>query len=133
MLATSTEPKLRDPARAVVLAKKAVDLEPKAGMWWNTLGVAQYRAGDRKGAVDSLKKSMELRNGGDSFDWFFLAMAHWQLGNKAEARKWYDKAVGWMDKNKRDDEELIRFRAEAADLLDAKPNAKGQEPNKPPN
>jgi tetratricopeptide (TPR) repeat protein len=86
MLATSAETKLRDPARAVVLAKKAVELEPKQGMWWNTLGAAQYRTGDWKATVEALKKSMELRHGGDSFDWFFLAMAHWQLGNKDEAR-----------------------------------------------
>ena len=25
---------------------------------------------------------MELTNGGESGDWFFLAMAHWQLGDK---------------------------------------------------
>jgi serine/threonine protein kinase/Flp pilus assembly protein TadD len=121
MLATSAETKLRDPARALVLAKKAVDLEPKQGMWWNTLGAAQHRAGDWKAAIAALKKSMELRNGGDSFDWFFLAMAHWQLGDKDEARKWYDKAVAWMDKNKREDVELKLFRAEALDLLGSKP------------
>ena len=44
-------------------------------------------------------------------------MAHWQVGNKEEARRWYDKAVEWMEKNKPDDEELRRFRAEAAELL----------------
>ena len=79
--------------RAVELAKKAVELAPKQGTFWNTLGVAHYRAGDWKAAVAALEKSEELRNGGDSFDWFFLAMAHWQLGEKDEARKWYDQAV----------------------------------------
>jgi hypothetical protein len=33
------------------------------------------------------KKSMELRKGDNSFDWFFLAMAHWQLGEKEQVRK----------------------------------------------
>ena len=60
---------------------------------------------------------MELRNGGDSFDWFFLAMAHWRLGEKDKAREWYDRAVRWMDKNPSKNEELRRFRAEAAELL----------------
>ena len=41
---------------------------------------------------------MELRKGGDVFDWYFLAMAQWQLGHKNEARKWYDKGVEWTDK-----------------------------------
>jgi len=51
---------------------------------------------------------------------FVLAMAHWQLGHKKEARQWYDKAVQWMDMNKPQDEELRRFRAEAALLLGIK-------------
>ena len=60
---------------------------------------------------------MERRKGGDSFDWFFLAMAEWQLGNKGAAREWYEKSVEWMDKNASANEELTRFRAEAAELL----------------
>jgi uncharacterized protein HemY len=116
-LATSPELQLRDSDRSVELAKKAVESEPKSGSIWNTLGVAHYRAGDWKSAISALDKSMALRNGGDSFDWFFLTMAHWQLGEKDEARKWYDKAVEWTDKNQPDNEELRRFRAEAAELL----------------
>ena len=115
-LATSADPKLRDPARAVELAKKAVELKPKEGSCWNTLGVAHYRAGDWGAAVAALEKSGELRQGGDSFDWFFLAMAHWQLGDNEQARNWYDQAVQWMEKNKPEDEELRRFRAEATEF-----------------
>ena len=44
-------------------------------------------------------------------------MAHWQLGDKNQARKWYDQAVAWMDKNQPKDDELRRFRAEAEELL----------------
>jgi len=83
----------------------------------NTLGVAHCRAGNWDKAIETLNRSSELRNGGDSFDWFFLAMAHWQLAHKDEARQWYGKAVDWMEKNKPDDEALCRFRAEAAELL----------------
>ncbi len=73
-----------------------------------------------EGCSTALEKSMELRDGGDAFDWFFAAMAHWHLGNKPLARSWYDKAVTWMEKNQPKDEELIRFRAETAALLDVK-------------
>jgi hypothetical protein len=60
---------------------------------------------------------MELRKGGDCTDWFFLAMAHCRLGEKDQARQWYDKAVALMEKEKSPDEELRRFRAEARELL----------------
>ncbi len=116
-LATAADPKFRNPARAVELAKQVVRQTPQDRNSWNTLGVAHYRAGEWKAGIAALKKSMDLRKGGDSFDWFFLAMAHWQLGDKEQARKWYVQAVQWMEKNKPKDEELGRFRAEAAALL----------------
>jgi serine/threonine protein kinase/Flp pilus assembly protein TadD len=119
-LASDPEPARRDPGRAVSLAKEAVDLQPRNGAYWNTLGAAQYRAGKWKEAVTALEKSMELRNGGDAVDWFFLAMAHWQLRDKDKARKWYDNAVEWMDKNAKDNDELRRFRTEAEELLEIK-------------
>jgi tetratricopeptide (TPR) repeat protein len=127
LLATIPEAKLREPAKAVELAKKAVEMTPKEGTFWNTLGVAHYRAESWKDAVAALEKSMALRKGGDGFDWFFLAMAHWQLGEKEKARKWYEKAIEWMDKNQKQleqnkllDEELRRFKTEAEELLDVK-------------
>jgi uncharacterized protein HemY len=123
LLATSADAKLRDPKRAVELAKNAIKLAPKEGNFWNTLGVAHYRAGDWKAALDALTNSMELRKGGDSSDWFFLAMAHWQLGHKEEACKWHEKAAQWMDKHQPKNEELRRFRAEAETLLKIEKNA----------
>ena len=115
-LATRPEEKLRDANQAVKLAKLAVKLQPTRNNW-NTLGAASYRAVNWNESVDALQKSMEFSNGGDSFDWFFLAMASWQLDQKEEARKWFDQAIEWMDKNEPNNEELLRFRAEAAELL----------------
>jgi tetratricopeptide (TPR) repeat protein len=117
MLATCPDPKFRDPRGAVALAKKAVELAPKDGNNWNTLGTARYRAAKWKAAIEALKQSMKLRSGGNSFDWFFLAMAHWRLDKREKARQWYDRAVHWMEKNQPQDEELCRFRTEAAQLL----------------
>ena len=120
-LATCPFERLRDPADAVELAARAVELAPQTGRRWNTLGVARYRAGEWQSAIEALGKSMELskggNKGGNASDWFFLAMAHWQLGHNDEARTSYDKAVEWMDKNQPKNEELLRFRAEAAELL----------------
>ena len=71
---------------------------------WNTLGVARYRAGDWKGAVEALNKSREVRNGGLIRDFFFLSMACWKLGAKDEARKWYTAALAWTEKRAPKDE-----------------------------
>ena len=123
LLATCPDVKFRDPARAVELANKAIELEPKQGMFWNTLGVAHYRAGEWMDAIDALKKSDELLKGNMfGFNASFLAMAHWQLGEHDEARKWYDQAVEWMEKNMPTNEELKRFRDEAAELLGVNTN-----------
>ncbi len=118
LLATSPEEKFRDPAGAVELAMKAIEQDPQQGGYWNTLGVARYRVGDWNEGIHALKQSNELMKGESfSFNAFFLAMAHWQLDEKDEAGKWYKQAVDWMEKNQPQDEELVRFRAEAAELL----------------
>jgi tetratricopeptide (TPR) repeat protein len=119
-LATHPDPRLRAPALAVALARKAVAKAKENGTVWNTLGVAEYRAGDPRAAAAALDKSMQLRNGGDSSDWFFLAMAHWQLGDKEQARQFYNRAVQWMEQNAPQNQELRHLRLEAAELMGVK-------------
>ncbi|HUE72287.1 MAG TPA: protein kinase [Pirellulaceae bacterium] len=109
-----------DGRRALEFAQKAVELEASAGYAWNTLGVAFYRAGRWNDAIEALQKSRDLGNAHESYDAFFLAMAHWQLGDKEKAVSQYDQAVRWMDENQPKNEELRRFRAEAAELLGGK-------------
>src|SRR5204863_5994838 len=122
-------PEMRDPGRAVKLVRQAKELAPDVG--WRTLGIAQYRAGEWKVAIESLDNAMKMRDGGDAIDWFFLAMTHWQLGRKQEAREWYDKAVEWVKNNRPADTELIRFRVEAEELLGVA-NPQGRHPSSPP-
>jgi tetratricopeptide (TPR) repeat protein len=117
ILATCPDARLRHAAWAVEHARNAVKQMPDNSGFWNTLGVAQYRTGDWKAAVEALTKATQLAKGGSATDFLFLAMAEWQLGNKDAARNWYEKAVAWMDKNKAKDDDLRRFRAEAAELL----------------
>jgi tetratricopeptide (TPR) repeat protein len=82
------------------------------------LGITYYRAGQWREAISALEKAMELAGGGDSEEWYFLAMAYWQLGNKDEARRWYAKAAEWHEKHDPNNHEFRTFRAEAAMLLD---------------
>jgi tetratricopeptide (TPR) repeat protein len=108
-----------DPALGVQAAQKAIELAPTNAELWNTLGVGLYRTGDYAKAIDALERSRALKPGNDffSYDAFFLAMAHWQLGHKTAARQWYDRATAWMDKNQPDSPDLQAFRAEAEALL----------------
>jgi tetratricopeptide (TPR) repeat protein len=118
LLATAVDPKWREPAQALELAMKAVQLAPENASYAVALGVAQYRAGHWEAAIEALEKTYKLQVGQwFNHNGFFLAMAHWQLGHKEEARRQYDKSVEWMEKYKPADEKLKRFRAEAAELL----------------
>ena len=111
----------RNPERALTLARRSVELAPNQALNLNTLGVAQYRAGRHAEAIATLDRSLAAGHGAyDGYDLFFQAMAHWQLGDKTQSLACFDKAVEWMEKNPQADEELVRFRAEAAALLGVK-------------
>jgi serine/threonine protein kinase/Flp pilus assembly protein TadD len=120
VLATCPDEKLRDPHRALELGRKAIKLQPSTPGCWNALGVARYRTGDWKAAVDALTKAAGLRNGGDANDLLFLAMARWRLGEKKVAREVYDRAVAWMEKTDPKNEDLLQLRAEVEKLLELK-------------
>jgi tetratricopeptide (TPR) repeat protein/serine/threonine protein kinase len=122
LLATCPDAKYRDPARAIQLARKAIELWPEGGplMFSATLGVAYYRHGNDKLAIAAMSQSRSPR----VEEWLFLAMAHHNLGAHEEARKWYDKAVAYLERyssaletNSRDADQLRRFRAEAEQRL----------------
>jgi serine/threonine protein kinase/uncharacterized protein HemY len=119
----------RYPGVALDLAQQAIEMAPQAGEVWSTLGIAQYRAASWQAAVAALKKSVELKSRRDVACWLFLAMAHWQLGEKETARAWYDKATHWMDQHQPNREELKLFRAEAEEVMRQEPESEagGQE------
>jgi tetratricopeptide (TPR) repeat protein len=116
LLVTDRDEQRRDPRRAVGLARRAVELQPQNAQFWNTLGAAHYRAGNSADAIAALKRSMDLRQSGNAFDRFFLAMAHRQLGDKREAGKWYQLAIERSEQNPQD-QDLRRLRAEAEKLF----------------
>jgi serine/threonine protein kinase/tetratricopeptide (TPR) repeat protein len=92
-LATCPEVKLRDPARAIALARQAVDAEPNDAMAWVVLGVAQYRAGLYKDAVAQLSKAQHRYAPAYAVTGLFLAMAHHKLGNREQALQAYSPAI----------------------------------------
>jgi tetratricopeptide (TPR) repeat protein len=116
-LATADTVSRSDAAKAVGLAKLAIELRPDRANTWNNLGAAHYRAGDWQAAVDALEKADGMLEKGDRAHRMFLAMAHWQLGEKEKARQLYTQGAAWIASHAQDDEDQICFRAEAEQLL----------------
>src|SRR5262249_40396659 len=68
---------LRDVKAALPLAEKAARLEPGNAVVANTLGLAYYRAGRYREAVETLRPNLDKQADGDlAFDLYFLAMSH---------------------------------------------------------
>ena len=113
-LVTCPDPKFRDATSAVEHAQRAVELEPNQSINWNTLGVAQYRTRTSRDAIESLQQAEALAPGSlTAANANFLAMAHWQLGEKEAARSWFGKALKWQEKFKIENEGTKRFLTEA--------------------
>jgi serine/threonine protein kinase/WD40 repeat protein len=113
---------LRDVEAALPLAEKAIRLESRNAVYRNTLGLAYYRAGRYREAVEVLLPNLEKQaDWALAFDLYFLAMSHHRLGETARARDYYNWAVRWvsMQKDLKPDhrEELTAFRAEAEEML----------------
>ncbi|MGD0039111.1 MAG: protein kinase [Isosphaeraceae bacterium] len=120
-LAASPE-SILDPQRALVLARRAIELSPGQAMYLNTLGVAQYRSGQYAEAITTLERSLAAGAGqSDAYNLFFLAMAHHRLGHADQARACFDRAVRWLRAQKslleQDTKELTEFRTEATAVL----------------
>ena len=77
----------------------------------------------RKGDYTEAKRIyLELfKENPDGMSWFPLAICLWHLGEKAEARRVYDRSVTWMEERPPDSPALINMRQEAAELLGIEP------------
>jgi uncharacterized protein HemY len=117
LLTNCPDPQLRDPDRAIKLARSAVASAPRQAEFWATLGSAYYRAGDSEAALHALEQADRLRPDRDPADGFFLAMIYWQQGDPSRGRHEYDQAARSMEVHQPGNEALRRFRAEAAALL----------------
>jgi formylglycine-generating enzyme required for sulfatase activity len=90
------------------------------GSAFNTVGVAQYRLGNYHAAIEACLKSLEFRSkemklpGSYAGDLAFLAMSHFQLGDKQEADKYRNQLAEVMQLAIfKDDKECLGFLKEA--------------------
>jgi len=86
-----------NPEITVEMYQKAHEMQPKNWRYLCGLGAAHYRTGRWDEAITTLTKSTELVDGENALNYLFLAMAHWQLGNKAAAANWHNKAIEWIE------------------------------------
>ncbi len=125
-LANHPTPASRDIDQALERAKIAVKLAPKNGNAWEAMAAACYRAGDWPGAIAAADRARQVFGAqSSSYQFTWLAMAHWQQGNKEEALLWYDRSAKWLEKNLQkirkdpwlNEYDLRRLHNEAAELL----------------
>jgi tetratricopeptide (TPR) repeat protein len=115
--------RLRDPAKALVIAGKGLQVKSNDVYCRNSIGVAHYRLGHYDQAVVALERSLRDSQGDrGAFQLYFLAMCHARLGDAARAKACYDEAVQWYPE-KLDNlpwnwaERLKAMRSEAAAVL----------------
>jgi serine/threonine protein kinase/WD40 repeat protein len=112
-----------DAQRAISLVRRAEELAPDKSFFLNTLGVAQYRAGEHAEALATLEKSVAAGNGAvDPFDLFFLAMARHKLRQFDQGRADFDRAIKWRQEHRKLPDwyraVLDAFEAEARSVMD---------------
>jgi tetratricopeptide (TPR) repeat protein len=123
----------RNADEGIAVAERAVKREGEWG-YYNTLGIAYYRAGRYQDALAALEKCLANNAGQtDGQDLYFLAMCHHRLGAPDKAKDCLERAIAWheshkpelLDKRDRDPQaketlrELESFRAEAEESLQA--------------
>jgi tetratricopeptide (TPR) repeat protein len=121
----------REYDEAMIHARKAVEIQPGDSNLIGLLALTEYRVGRLAESIATTERAMALANGGDASDWFFLAMAFWQLGEKGKARMWFDKAVDWTKEKDPKNTDLRQFWTEAAELL-GQPGPDAPRPGSPP-
>jgi tetratricopeptide (TPR) repeat protein len=95
----------KDYRQLVQLAEKSLRADPKNHNFSNALGGILYRSGRFEEAIQCLNEinstweqgTMNPAPFSPAYSWFFLAMAHHQLGHTQEARQWLDKAIKQME------------------------------------
>jgi tetratricopeptide (TPR) repeat protein len=110
----------RDPALAVEMAKRAVELSPRDPENIGPLTAALYRAGNFQQSIAEMEKAPQMSQYGEAVADLFLSMAHCQIGQSHTARLLYEQSAQWIAEHDPDSEELTRIRTETESLLNSK-------------
>jgi tetratricopeptide (TPR) repeat protein len=114
-------PDLYDHDRALELAGRLADLDPLNADYQNIHGEALYRGGRFNEARDALRRCIDLQYKPHPACLAFLAMTHWKLGNRDEARAFYERAQSRFNAWGPDHPAVADIRREAAEVLGLPP------------
>ncbi len=106
-------------AEAIPYFREAIRLKPDYFTAYFNLSIASHQLGDSASTIRMFEEAVKKCRDDNSAceGGFFLAQIHWRVGNKVEARQWYEKTVERMEQMNppRQDLRALRVRA-AADL-----------------
>ena len=97
------------------LIRSALEVAPHAPRHINNLGMVLYRQGKWDEAIEELERA-RIWGSEEPDCWLFLAMSHWQKGDREQAQHWFKVADDWRAGHKPDYEQR-RFYAEAEELM----------------
>jgi tetratricopeptide (TPR) repeat protein len=110
-----------DPVKALAYARESAEALPGEQETVAALGAALYRNGHYREAREALLKAQAMSSSASFGELFYLAMSSWQLGEKQQARSYYDQGLDWMNKYSPKSPLLIPLREEASRLLGIEP------------
>jgi WD40 repeat protein len=88
----------RQPEKALILARKATDLEPEDMEYLSNFGLACYRLGRYRDAANAFEKSATEDKGEHAaFVNYFLAMTYHRLGEATKAKTCLEQTIRWHD------------------------------------
>jgi tetratricopeptide (TPR) repeat protein len=85
---------LRDPGRALPLAKEAVRQESSM-LYHHTLGAVYYRLGRFRRARACFERNLHINVASGGYNLFFLAMCHYRQGEIDKGRGCLRQALAW--------------------------------------
>ncbi len=89
---------LKDLTPLIELEEKVLKLHPKNPDYFNTLGAVLNRAGHFQAAGEKFREAIRLKEGNENpEDGLFLAMTEHALGHEAEARRWLEQGIKWLE------------------------------------
>jgi predicted Zn-dependent protease len=113
------ELELRNLEESQQLVRKAIELQPKQTLFYNTLGVVLFYQNHLTEAEIAFNRSLELATIDRAGDWYFLSRIQYRHGNLQKAKELFQQAESWRQTKQPQDPELRLFSDETRTEISA--------------